>query len=87
MKLIIAIIQDSDADKVTQALTADNFRITRIASTGGWLRRGVVTLLVGLEDDRVEAAIQLMRANINQTNGDDARATLFVVPVENYTQI
>ena len=87
MKLIIAIIQDSDADKVTQALTADNFRITRIASTGGWLRRGVVTLLVGLEDDRVEAAIQLMRANIIQTNGDDARATLFVVPVENYTQI
>lgn len=87
MKLIIAILQDSDADNVTQALTADNFRITRIASTGGWLRRGVVTLLVGLEDDRVEAAIQVMRANIVHSNGEEARATLFVVPVENYTQI
>jgi uncharacterized protein YaaQ len=87
MKLIIAILQDSDADNVTHALTADDFRITRIASTGGWLRRGVVTLLIGLEDDRVEAAIQVMRTNTAQTDGDEARATLFVVPVENYTQI
>jgi uncharacterized protein YaaQ len=87
MKLIIAILQDSDADNVTQALTADNFRITRIASTGGWLRRGVVTLLVGLEDDRVDAAIQVMRANTVKSDGDEASATLFVVPVENYTQI
>ena len=87
MKLIIAILQDSDADNVTQALTADNFRITRIASTGGWLRRGVVTLLVGLEDERVDAAIKVMRANTGKSDGDEARATLFVVPVENYTQI
>ncbi len=87
MKLIIAILQDSDADKVTQALTSENYRITRIASTGGWLRRGVVTLLIGLEDDRVEAAIQVLRLNIVQSDGDEASATLFVVPVENYTQI
>jgi len=87
MKLIIAILQDSDADKVTQALTSEDFRITRIASTGGWLRKGVVTLLIGLEDDRVEAAIQVMRTNTAQSDGDTARATLFVVPVENYTQI
>ena len=87
MKLIIAILQDSDADNVTHALTADNFRITRIASTGGWLRRGVVTLLIGLEDDRVDTAIKVMRANTVQSEGEEARATLFVVPVENYTQI
>jgi uncharacterized protein YaaQ len=87
MKLIIAILQDSDTDNVTQALTADNFRITRIASTGGWLRRGVVTLLIGLEDDRVDAAIEVIRANTVQSDGEEARATLFVVPVENYTQI
>jgi len=87
MKLIIAILQDSDTDNVTQALTAENFRITRIASTGGWLRRGVVTLLVGLEDDRVDAAIEVIRANTVQSEGEDARATLFVVPVENYSQI
>jgi uncharacterized protein YaaQ len=87
MKLIIAIIQDTDADNITQALTIENFRVTRIASTGGWLRHGVVTLLVGVEDERVQAAIQVMRKNTSQTGGDEKRATLFVVPVENYTQI
>jgi len=87
MKVIIAILPDSDADKVTQALTSEDFRVTRIASTGGWLRRGVVTLLIGLEVDRVETAIQIMRTNTALSDGDEARATLFVVPVENYTQI
>jgi uncharacterized protein YaaQ len=87
MKLIIAIVRDNDADGITHALTLDDFRVTRIASTGGLLRRGVVTLLVGVEDERVEAAIQVMRENTTQVANDEKRATLFVVPVENYTQV
>ena len=38
MKMIIVIVKDSDAEQVTQALTSSNFRVTRIASTGGFLR-------------------------------------------------
>ena len=38
MKMIIVIIKDTDAEHVTQALTANDFRVTRIASTGGFLR-------------------------------------------------
>lgn len=87
MKMIIAILQDADADNVTQALTVENFRITRIASTGGLLHRGVVTLLVGLEDVDVEKAIQVMRGKVTHAAGDEKRATVFVVPVENYVQI
>lgn len=87
MKMIIAILQDADADNVTQALTIENFRITRIASTGGLLHRGVVTLLVGVEDADVDKAIQLMRSKVSHTGGTEKRATVFVVPVENYVQI
>lgn len=87
MKLIISILKDSDADEVTQELTAENFRVTRIASTGGLLRRGVATLLLGVEDDKVEAAIQIMRAKTKHHEGDEKRATVFVVPVENYVQV
>jgi uncharacterized protein YaaQ len=61
MKLIIAIIRDVDADATTQALTDASFRVTRIASTGGLLRRGVTTLLIGVEDDRVEAGLQTLK--------------------------
>ena len=46
MKMIIVIVQDNDADTLTQAFTAGSFRVTRIASTGGFLRRGVVTMLL-----------------------------------------
>ena len=87
MKMIIAILQDADADNVTQALTVESFRITRIASTGGLLHRGVVTLLIGVEDIDVEKAIQVMRGKVSHVAGDEKRATVFVVPVENYVQI
>ena len=36
MKLIIAIIRDIDNDPVSQNLIAAGFRVTRIASTGGF---------------------------------------------------
>ena len=47
MKLIIAIIHDEDNDRVSRMLTGENFRVTMIASTGGFLRSGRSTLLIG----------------------------------------
>lgn len=87
MKLIIAIIRDVDSDPVTQALTAANFRVTRTASTGGLLRRGVTTLLIGVEDGQVEDAIALMKKECTPVSENEKRATLFVVPVEKFEQI
>lgn len=87
MKMIIAILPDSDADSVTQALSVENFRITRIASTGGLLHHGVITLLIGVEDDAVDKAIQVMRGKVSHPGTNEKRATVFVVPVENYIQI
>jgi uncharacterized protein YaaQ len=87
MKLIIAIIRDADADPVTQALTNAAFRVTRTASTGGLLRRGVTTLLIGVEDDGVDAAIQVMRKECAPVAAGEKRATVFVVPVERFEQV
>ncbi len=87
MKLIIAIVRDVDADPVTQALTALKFRVTRTASTGGLLRRGVTTLLIGVEDNQVEAAIQVMKKECAPAVEGEKRATVFVVPVERFEQV
>jgi len=87
MKMIIAILRDNDCDPVIQGLTEQNFRVTRIASTGGFLRRGTGTLLLGVEDNRVDTAIDLMRARASAASGDEKSATIFVVPVENFQQI
>lgn len=87
MKMIIVIVKDSDADNVTQALTTAEFRVTRIASTGGFLRSGVVTLLIGVGEERVEPAIQVIRDVLRDTDEEEKRATLFVVPVQRFEQV
>ena len=87
MKMIILIIKDHDSDEVTQTLTSEQYRVTRIASTGGFLRSGVVTLLLGVLDERVESALTLIRAKLPPLPSGEKRATLFVVPVERFEQI
>jgi uncharacterized protein YaaQ len=87
MKLMIVIVKDQDADTLTQELTAASFRVTRVASTGGFLRSGIVTLLMGLEDDQVDEVIGRMRARLASTTPGQPRATLFVVPVEHFEQV
>ena len=86
MKMIIIIVKDTDADTLTQAFTAGNFRVTRVASTGGFMRSGVVTMLLGVEDTQVDAAIQVAH-NALPSAGENKRATLFVVPVQHFEQI
>ena len=87
MKLILAIVRDADSDPVTQALTTADFRVTRVASTGGLLRRGMTTLLIGVEAEQVDAAIQVLRKNCTPPGEGEKRATIFVVPVDRFEQI
>lgn len=86
MKMIIIIVDDSDADMLTQALTAENFRVTRVASTGGFLRSGVVTMLLGVEEEQVDVVLQTVRNSLSPKT-DQKRATLFVVPVHHFEQV
>jgi uncharacterized protein YaaQ len=87
MKMMIAILRDVDSDPVTRALTAGHFRVTRISSTGGLLRRGLTTLLVGMDDEQVEAAIQFLKDSCCPAEKGEKRATVFVVPVEKFEQV
>ena len=57
MKMIIVILKDHLTDTLTAALTGAQYRVTRIASTGGFLRSGTTTMLVGVEEAQVDAAI------------------------------
>ena len=87
MKLIFAILKDDDVDNVIQGLTADNFRVTRVASTGGLFRKGSTTLLIGVEDDQVEAAITVLRNKTSAEVNEQKRCTVFVVPVSRFEQL
>jgi uncharacterized protein YaaQ len=61
MKLIIAIVQDYDVDKVLRAVTAAGFRVTRLASVGGFLRSTNTALLLGVDDAEVERCLSIVR--------------------------
>ena len=60
MKLILAIVSNDDSSSVTSTLTKANFQVTRLATTGGFLRSGNTTLIVGTDDDKVEYCIELI---------------------------
>lgn len=63
MKLVVAIIQERDDRKVSESLGHKGFFSTKIASTGGFLRDGNETLLIGVEDDRVDEVLEIIREN------------------------
>jgi uncharacterized protein YaaQ len=87
-RLIIALLRDADGEEVLRALLEAEYRVTRIASTGGFMRRGNSTLLIGVEKERVEAAVQIIR-NHSAPAIDPGlkRATVFVLKVDQFEQI
>ena len=60
MKLIIAVINHDDAGAVTQSLTKNGFSSTRLSTTGGFLMAGNVTLLIGVDEEKVQTVIDLI---------------------------
>jgi len=63
MKLVIAVVQDKDQSKVTDALLERGFQFTNIASTGGLLREGNVTFFIGVEERQIDEVIQVLAAH------------------------
>lgn len=63
MKLVVAVIQGQDASGLVGELAKRDFRVTQINSAGGFLRENNVTLLMGVQDDRVRELFRLIRDN------------------------
>ena len=66
MKLIIAIVSNDDSHSLSNALTKENFVVTKLATTGGFLKIGNTTLLIGTEDALVEKAIDIIKEESKQ---------------------
>ena len=62
MKLVIAVVQGQDADALLHALGEANFRLTIIDSVGGFLRERNATILIGVEDTRLEELWRIINA-------------------------
>lgn len=87
MKLIIAILRDVDAGPVIDQLLSQEYRVTRVASTGGFLRRGNVTLLIGVEAEQVDPALDVLRQTCSPPDPGQRRATVFIVDAPHFEQV
>ncbi|MBO4353807.1 MAG: cyclic-di-AMP receptor [Clostridia bacterium] len=63
MKLIIAIVNNDDAHFVNTGLTSSGFHVTKISSTGGFLMNGNSTFLLGVENDQVDDALEIIKTH------------------------
>lgn len=66
MKLIYAIVHAEDGNAVTEELTKHQFSVTKLATTGGFLRRGNTTLLIGTQENLVNQAIEIIKQECGQ---------------------
>jgi uncharacterized protein YaaQ len=80
VKLLVFVIENTRADEAVDAMTAAGLRVTKLASTGGWLRRGNTTLLVGLEEHDIAQAQELVR----KVAGG---ALAFTLPLERFERL
>ncbi len=88
MKMMIIIVRDGDADNVIAELVSQGYRVTRMSSTGGFLKRGNVTLLVGVASEKIDAVMELLkRVCCPPDHPDHHRATVFVTDMPFFAQI
>ena len=60
MKLVMAIIHDEDAFQITDTLNDNGYSVTKLATTGGFLRAGNTTLICGVDDERVDGLVSII---------------------------
>lgn len=95
MKMVLAVVNDQIAAGLIEKLLKKNFRVTRMTSSGGFLRRGNTTLFCGVDDEEVQVVIQIIKdyaerkklekledMENKQKTLSEGLATIFVVPVE-----
>jgi len=88
MQLMVAIVPNSGVEPAVSQLVQSGLRVTRLASTGGFLRQGNTTLLVGVEDDRVDEAIVALREALERSGAEDQdRSIVYVLGVSRFDQL
>ena len=60
MKLIVAIVQDEDSGRLVSQLMSSGYSVTKLATTGGFLRAGNTTLLIGVEEEKFQGAMDVI---------------------------
>lgn len=77
MKLLLAIVNNDDSAAVANNLTASGFIATKLSTTGGFLKAGNTTFLIGTEDDKVQTVIDIIKTFSHQRTQEVGDASEF----------
>lgn len=89
MKLILAIVASDVVDTLSKALIAQRYPVTQISSLGGFLRRGSITLVIGVEAEQVPDVLSTIHGAVSSTPRPDGShaVTLFVLDASQFVQV
>ena len=88
MKMIVAISEENLHTEISNSLINKNFRVTQLSTTSGFLRGGSTTLMIGVGNEKVEEALQLIRDAVPKSPDDKTnRVTLYVLNVKSFHQL
>ncbi|HET9456788.1 MAG TPA: cyclic-di-AMP receptor [Candidatus Limnocylindrales bacterium] len=65
MKLVVAIVHNEDAGALVDALLEKEYRATRLHSSGGFLKQSNATVILGVEDEKVDEVLGVIRETCN----------------------
>jgi uncharacterized protein YaaQ len=88
MKMIVAIAEENLHTEISNSLINKGFRVTQLSTTSGFLRGGSTTLMIGVGNEKVEEALQLIRDAVPKSPDDETnRVTLYVLNVKSFHQL
>ncbi len=95
MNLLLAILQNEDADSAAGGLVAAGYRVTRLNTAGGFFRRGNVTLLIGVDAEKVDDVLKIIQANCRaraearpvESGMPSYGATVFVLDADRFVRM
>lgn len=87
MKMMVIIVQDTDANKLQSALVEASFQATKLSSTGGFLRQGNTTFLIGAENENVEQVKSIVKKTCKERTKPQPINSLGASPEPYFGQI
>jgi len=63
VKMIVAIVHDHDAHNLMEELNNKDFKATKMATTGGFLREGNTTFMIGSDEEHIEEILEIIKNN------------------------
>ncbi|SDJ72025.1 cyclic-di-AMP receptor [Salimicrobium halophilum] len=66
MKMIVAIVQDKDTNRLTDALSEHDYKSTKLSTRGGFLKEGNTTLMIGVDDEDVDQVLEIIEENCSK---------------------